>query len=260
MERLRRGCLRIDGRGYKAYKALAGAYAFDGMRLHIDHVQGDPFAAPSRVRIVVPWDIAGFGDHCHSNRVRRRALADFLARSVADVLRDDRGPRRGSGGSGRVEICPCGQEVLPRSSVQVGRDRVVVRVTVGLPAAGRRVLGREAARLLTDHLPQLVRRSVLADALDEDAIRHHLDVVEDTDHLRRTLDDRGWVAFVADGAVLPRRAGNDDRPMEGGVPWESPESLAATVELPHAGPIRGTAITAGVTFVTTLVTLITLLR
>jgi len=149
-----------------------------------------------------------------------------------------------------VEICPCGQEVLPRSSVQVGRDRIVIRLTLGLPAAGRRVLGREAARLLTERVPRLVQRTLLADSLDDGAIRLHLDVIEDADHLRRALDARGWIAFVADSAVLPRRAGNDDRPMENGVPWTSPASLAATVELPHAGPVRGTAIPKGVTLIT----------
>ena len=44
---------RIDGRGYKAYKDLQGRYEFAGFELHIDHVQGDPFAAPSKVRVRV---------------------------------------------------------------------------------------------------------------------------------------------------------------------------------------------------------------
>ena len=43
----------LDGRGYKAYKAIAGAWDFGDFTLHVDHVQGDPFAAPSRVLIDV---------------------------------------------------------------------------------------------------------------------------------------------------------------------------------------------------------------
>ena len=39
---------RIDHRGYPAYKDTRGMYQFPGYVLSIDHVQGDPFASPSR--------------------------------------------------------------------------------------------------------------------------------------------------------------------------------------------------------------------
>ena len=44
---------RIDRRGYPAYKDTAGAYQFRNYVLSIDHVQGDPFAAPSKVSVIV---------------------------------------------------------------------------------------------------------------------------------------------------------------------------------------------------------------
>ncbi len=252
MQRLRSECLRIDGRGYKAYKDLAGSYSFDDMTLDIDHVQGDPFAAPSRLRITIPWIVAGLPDHARRNGVRRRAAADFLARAVASVLRRSGSQRQGSGGSGKVEICPCGQEVLARSNVEVGQEEITVRITAGLPAAGRRVLGRQAATLLTERIPDLIEQSVLTPAVDAAALERHLDEVEDAVHLRGELRRRGWVAFVADGAVLPRRAGHDDRPMgeDEAVAWISPDTLSEAVELPHAGTVTGTAIPAGVTLIT----------
>ena len=55
MERLREILRGIDGRGYGAYKELSGQrFAFDVFTLNIDHVQGDPFASPSRVHVRVP--------------------------------------------------------------------------------------------------------------------------------------------------------------------------------------------------------------
>ncbi len=252
MERLRSLCLRIDGRGYKAYKDLVGRYTFDDMTLHIDHVQGDPFAAPSRLRITIPWYVGGLPDHARETPVRLRATADFLARSVAHELRRSAGHRQGSGKSGQVEICPCGQEVLARSSVEVTAEEITVRITAGLPAKGRRVLGKAAVTLLCERIPELIERSALTPAVDVDRLRGHLDAVEDSVHLRAELAERGWIAFVADGAVLPRRAGNDDRPMwdDEAVAWTSPDTLAAEVDLPHAGRVTGTAIPAGVTLVT----------
>ena len=50
---LKKELYAIDGRGYNSYKSLAGQYDFNKYILSIDHVQGDPFAAPSRVRIIM---------------------------------------------------------------------------------------------------------------------------------------------------------------------------------------------------------------
>lgn len=45
--------MRIDHKGYPAYKDTKGIYQFPGCQLSIDHVQGDPFAAPSRLSVRV---------------------------------------------------------------------------------------------------------------------------------------------------------------------------------------------------------------
>jgi predicted ABC-class ATPase len=44
---------RLDGKGYKAYRDIQGAWQFNGFRLIVDHCQGDPYAAPSRLRVQV---------------------------------------------------------------------------------------------------------------------------------------------------------------------------------------------------------------
>ena len=45
--------LNIDRKGYPAYKGTKGSYRFGKYILCIDHVQGDPFAAPSKLHIEV---------------------------------------------------------------------------------------------------------------------------------------------------------------------------------------------------------------
>ena len=80
LEDLRRSFQELDGRGYKAYKRIAGHYRFAEGTLFIDHVQGDPFAAPSKMRLRVPRDIATLPADLYRNRVRRIALEDYLAR------------------------------------------------------------------------------------------------------------------------------------------------------------------------------------
>ena len=239
----------MDGRGYPAYKGLRGGYRLDRCTLFVDHVQGDPFAAPSRLRARVALAESGLAEAGLHNRSRRVALRDFLARRFAEACADARG-RTGSGKSGIVEMARPGQEILERSSVVLGDGFVEARFVAGLPAAGRRILGREAEALLTETIPAVVDRSLFFAALDSEALRRHLDTNEDADALREALPARGLVAFVADGAVLPRRSGVDPRPLGGdAVPFASPDSLRVSIDLPHTGRVSGMGLPRGVTVI-----------
>lgn len=249
LNELRTLLLRIDGRGYPAYRDLARRYEADDFALLIDHVQGDPFAEPSRMRVRVPGPGAGLPGWARSDEARRTTTADFLNRGFAEALRRQ-SAGRGSGRSGELRVLRPGQEVLRRSSLHIEEDGTVeARFRAGLPARGRRILGRQAAALLCDDIPAAVRAALRFDALDADALRRHVETVEDARILRAQLREHGLVAFVADGAILPRRSGVDDRPLPGAVPFESPPSLRVTLEAPNAGPVRGLGVPAGVTLI-----------
>ena len=71
---------RIDHRGYPAYKDTKGQYRFPGYVLSIDHVQGDPFASPSKVSVLVSGKTAGFPQELYCGKCQRIALQDELLR------------------------------------------------------------------------------------------------------------------------------------------------------------------------------------
>ena len=253
---LRRILNRIDGKGYPVYKDIRGVYEFAGFFLLVDHVQGDPFATPSRLRVRVPQTVARYPPDTYEPHSGNVALADFLTRAFdaacSQLSRTGRSVarRRGSGKSGLMAIDRPGQQVLERSSVLVDEEAVETRFVVGLPAAGRRVLGRQAVAVLCDDLPRAVESALRFEANNRAALYRHLQAAEDADHLRSLLAGRGLVAFVADGALLPRRSGVDDRPLrQGAVPFQSPPSLSVEFELPNAGPVSGLGIPAGVTLI-----------
>jgi len=250
MKNIQQDLQRIDGRSYGAYKDLRGeTYEVGDYRICLEHVQGDPFASPSRLRVDVPPSVLQLPEEALSNPDARRATADFLHRCVCQVLRSGR-KRSGSGKSGLIEIAGLGQEVLERTAVRVSQDgSAVVRLCVGLPAAGRRILGREAAVLLAEHLPRVLDNSISHSSLDRGALIRHVEVVEDQTALRDGLADRGLVAFLAEGSVLPRISGADDRPMREAVPLVVPESLRVCLQAPHAGEIRGLGIPRGVSLI-----------
>lgn len=250
MEHLRQRLRGLHRKSYKLYKELKGTYRFPRFALDVDYVQGDPFATPSRVCIRVARDVAGIPRDLWQTSVRRRAMEDFLGRAASRAIRAVVRGGRGTGHSGEMDIQTSGQQVLRRNAVVIGAEHVEARILMGLPADGRRINARAAEPMFFEELPEVVRRSLVFDNLDTEAARRHVRSVEDQSALRDALDERGLVAFVADGAVLPRCSGIDDRPMaRGAVTFRAPNTLAHTIELPTAGPVRGLGIPRGVTLI-----------
>ncbi|MEQ3549248.1 ABC-ATPase domain-containing protein [Pseudonocardia nematodicida] len=233
----------MDGASYGRYKSLAGRWAMEGFELEIRKVQSDPFAPPSRVRVTVPDGTAGLPAELYRTPVRARALGGFLLRALRRALRDT-----------PVQVDAGGQEVLERSAIRIVREgddagAVVVELAAPFPGHGRRIAGAAAAHTLTEALPAAVRESLRWAVADVVAADEFVRTVEDAGALRDGLRDRGLVAFVPDGAVLPRASGVDDRPLRDAVPFAAPESLRVTLPVPNRGEVTGMGVPEGVTLI-----------
>lgn len=240
---LRSTLKRIDGKGYKAYKDLQGDYDLGGFVLHVDNVQSDPYAPPSKMRVSLPQSRAGFPEEMFSNRVRRVALEDYLTRCFRGAC--SRSQSRDLG------IDRPGQEILERTAMQVTPERVEARITVGLPAKGRSILGRKAEQILLRDLPEMVDHSLLLSSLERDRVWRHIQICEDQEVLRGELAGRGLAAFVGNDAILPRKSGVSDEPMprDKAIPFVSPQEQEVRLELPHSGAVTGMGIPQGVTLI-----------
>lgn len=246
---LKKQLKQIDHKGYKAYKVLEGEYDFGAYRLCIDHVQGDPFATPSRVRIC--WNNRGnIPARYFENRHCKTAVEDYLLRRLHKNLRSSGGKeRRGSGKSGMITACRTGQEILERTAMRIDSKVIEARIEVGLPAYGRSIAAGELEKILFDQLPALAQRSFQMNRQMQQDLEAVTALAEDQQFIRQELVRLDLAAFVADGAVLPRESGISQRPMKNAVAFQSPESLAVTLELPHHGTLRGMGIRKGITVV-----------
>jgi len=234
----------LEGRPYPFYRDLKGVWQGEGFALRFVHVQGDPFAAPSVLEVLYPEPALG-PLRVYARPEGRVAVEDFLLRSLQARLRAL--PQvGGSGHSGRVRVEGESHKGLQRAGAHLGRG-LALRFRLGLPAAGRRILGREAARLfraLGEHL-----RGFLPD-LDGRALLAHVHQAEDFAFIQERLPARGLVAFVGEGAVLPRESGVSQRPLRGAVPFASPPSLRVAFRVPHAGEVFGMGLPRGLTLIT----------
>lgn len=248
---LRQKLQKIDGRGYKAYRELAGSYDFPRFTLFIDYIQGDPYASPSRMRVRVSRDAAGFNESLTGSKVRRVAFQDYLARIFSRAIKGIVKGKRGTGKSGFIGVDSGGQEIIERTAAVASDEHLEIRFVAGLPADGRRCLAGEAAAMLLEEVPQLVEASLFSAALDEPGLLAFVDSVEDQDWLRRRLPELGLTAFVADGSILPRESGVRDLPLKSGnvVAFEAPPELRVELDLPNKGAVTGMGIPEGVTLI-----------
>ncbi len=242
---------QIDHKGYPAYKDTKGKYQFQQYILSIDHVQGDPFASPSKVSILVPGRVAGFDRMCYESAVRKIAFQDYLLRRMAAKIKDYSFKAKGSGKSGLLGISHPGQEILERSActVDTATGDIVVRMEIGFPANGRTINAGELGKILFDFLPVCVRQTILSASCPKDSLEKVLFLADDQEYIREELIKRELVAFVANGAVLPRKSGVSSLPMKDAVAFKAPASMEVTLQLPHYGKLTGMGIKKGVTLI-----------
>ncbi|KAJ1920696.1 hypothetical protein IWQ60_006937 [Tieghemiomyces parasiticus] len=246
----------IQNQQYGAYKRLSGAFTSPAYELHFDHIQNDLFAPPSRLRVRVPQSVAGFPVEMLANKTRTTALADFVLRAVYRYILT-KSPRRFSRNRGRSEgphsprrgllaVDVGGQRVLPRSALLMDTENVELRFYYRLPAQAD-----PAISALTELLPKLIKQTLHYTSYDAAAVAAFVDCVEDQATLRMLLREHGLVAFVPNGAILPRESGASDRPLAtaDAVPFQSPPSLEVSLSLPHRGKVTGMGIRRGVTLI-----------
>ncbi len=239
----------IDGKGYKSYKSLEGQYDFNKYVLSIDHVQGDPFAAPSKVRIIINQKVAQIPGELFNEDYKRIAVQDFLTRLFFKNINIYGKRVFGSGKSGLISISRCPQEILDRTSVILNEKELEVRIEVGFPARGRSVLARELEKILYDFLPQIIDNSIIYKNINSKKLVNRVKLVEDQTYIRRQLKEKGLVAFVANESVLPRESGVSTKPLKDGKKFISPKSMEVSFETPNRGLIKGMGIKEGISII-----------
>ncbi|QEO46947.1 ABC-ATPase domain-containing protein [Vibrio tarriae] len=239
MDRLIATLKKLEKQNYRAYQQIKGQYDFGDFTLLIDHIQSDPYASASRLRATRAWSLTGLDWLKEKSPAYQMAARDFIARAFAEFAKQDNS----------LSIAISGQTVLDSTSVLFNEHGIELRFRMSMPAEGRDILAKKALNVLTFHLPKYIRRATLERELDKAALLHHCEIVEDQEAMRAQLDDLGLVAFVANGSVLPRLAGNCDLPMKEAIPFIAPKSLEVTLSTPNQGELVGMGIPQGITLI-----------
>ncbi len=246
-------CLKeLDGQSFERYQKLAGkSYHHQDYRVRFAHIQGSPGAFPASVcRLSLKTADLGLPAACFVNDVRMMAAADYLLRVFGNAVQRHARRNRGAQGSGSFQPLVLPPQVLKRNVIAFRPPEVDIAFRISLPGSGEnRILGGQAAQMFQLELPAIVQ-DLKASVACNGPLKNHCDVVEDMVDLQQRLGQYGLAAFIGDGAVLPRRSGLSQAPMqEGAVRFQAPADMAVQVVLPNAGRVRGLGIRPGVNVV-----------
>ena len=239
----------IHRKSYPAYKSLRGSYTFGDFVLSIDHVQGDPFAAPSSLHVELPLKKAGFPEKYLEKRHTKTALEDLILRSFSKALDQYSFKATGSGKSGLISTSRPGPEVMRRTAVEFNNIALLVRFEVGFPANGRTINAQELEKILLEFLPQIVKTCLFYQSWEKAKIQACYELAENQQRIREVLEERKLVAFCANGSILPRKSGVSSQPLKDAIEFQSPESMEISIDLPFGNSIRGMGIPEGVTLI-----------
>ena len=235
----------LNGKNYGLYKSLADKpWDFGDFVLEFLHVQGDPFAPPSRLVVRAGLSTLGYASEWGSSFERRLALSDFLMRRLGRLVQE-----RYPGKDAAIVFDTAGPEMLVRNSLWIDNGELRACLQVRLPGEGRKIQAEEAAEILTMVMPDLVSAGLYYNKGDESAMQEHYRVLAERREILAELDRRGLCAFVPDGAVLPRASGLSEMPLAGAVPFVAPDGLAVTLNA-CGREIRGMGVPKGITVIT----------
>ena len=245
---LKRELEKIDGRGYKTYKTLEGQYSFEDYILSIDHVQGDPFASTSRIRVIVNSN-NNFPKNLFDEKYKKITICDFLTRLFSKNIYKYGEKVFGSGKSGLIEISKCSQQVIERTSIIINNEKIEARFYVGFPARGRSVLSKELEKILFNIIPNIVKNTLIYNNINIKALNDKLKLLEDQEFIRKQLKDKKLIAFIANNSILPRESGISQKPLKDGKKFISPKELEVEFNTPNRGLIKGMGIPEGITLI-----------
>lgn len=164
-----------------------------------------------------------------------------------------------------------GQRVIPNNMVTIDEDVVRIKLEIKLPISATALDGNLLAMsaktisnqldkrkknvisskslgiLLIKNLPELVESFI--ESFSESYLLRAVMLYRNQEYIRRFLRARGFVAFIGNGSVLPRKGGSDFKNPRGAKAFISPKTFEIEIKLPDESSIRGMGIAEGITVI-----------
>ncbi len=223
-------------------RRLAGRHNDRDLVLEIDHIQGDPYAPASRLRLVMGKSFHPLFGKIPDTPMHRLATEELFLREFAKRLPSESMPN-GDGPGGRLKTVRPNAQIRRRSAVSYGPYGLTLRFSYSFPAHSRRILGEPASEVLGNRLTGLSMDLFEAVTLEKiEALAAHLNRRA---RIREAMEAAGLVAFFPEGSIVAR----DElgKPIANAKALKVPADLAVELDLGEDGKWKGLAIPKGIT-------------
>lgn len=245
MKELYRKLLSLTDKKYGLYKSLAQkTWNLGDFDLEFIHIQGDPYAPASKILLTAPFSCLGLQNQFIQSYTRRLATSDFLLRRLSQAI-DEWNPKEQS----VFMVMKPEQEILLRNALWIENGKIQICLQINLPSNQRIIDAHQAANLLTSVLPDLLTSS-LYDFGGQflNFLQKHVECLEIREALQEEIKKSNLIAFIPNGAILPRASGLSDKPLLEAVPFKSPIDMEFSFNV-LGQTISGMGIPKGITVI-----------
>lgn len=273
MKKLNEIIATLDKKPVSKYSALCGVYEKDGVFYNITNIYGSQY---KYAVIQISFPLALISENIRYNKSDDAAVVSYMMRELNACIHTsncEMAQNESNVQKGCFIVYKFSNRILPCSAIKINSENITLAVTAKLPfnmssfeggktaemneqqiryAVSKRkngVISAKALKLfLIKNLPKLVENFIrqfnYADY--EDAVflyRHQCEI-------RTYLKDNGYVCFIGNGSVLPRRGRTDYKDTKNVVPFQSPKSMEISIPLSDGKSVSGMGISGGVTVIT----------
>ena len=245
MKELYRKLLSLTGKPYGLYKSLSQkTWNLGDFDLEFIHIQGDPYAPASKILLTAPFSCLGLQPQFINSFTKRLATSDFLLRRLSQAI-EEWNPKD----QPVFTVMKPGQEVILRNALWIENGKVQVCLQIKLPGNHRIIDANEATNLLTSVLPDILTSS-LYDFGGQflETLQKHIECLEIREALKEQLKPSGLIAFIPNGAILPRASGLSDEPLLEAIRFQSPLDMECSFDV-LGQTISGMGIPKGITVI-----------
>lgn len=161
---------------------------------------------------------------------------------------------------------PCSQLVLDNSIVEINEENIHISFKVKLPynklsyneegkarsdsAQSKRngVISSHALKILLCKNLTYLAETYMSE-FDEDDFMSAINLYHNQEYIRSYLKQNGYITFIKNNSILPRKGRTDIKSLKGTIPFHSPESMEISIILPDNTTITGLTIKKGISVI-----------
>ena len=176
-------------------------------------------------------------------------LLGMLADSINDLSEEYKNDKKSTREKAQFSIQPVSPVIQQRNGCIYIKEKKAFRLRIHFQVPllnGVHVNGKAGFKAVREVLNLILNQLLL---IETAGLNDHIHLYSQQLEIRQYLKENDFIAFIADGSILPRE-GETEKPAKNAVPFASPAELKIDVPLSEGKILTGMGVKKGVTVIT----------